>query len=236
MLSKKQEFLLQKVQKPARYIGGEVNSVVKDKSKIKFRYAFCFPDNYEIGMSHLGMKILYSLVNEREDAWCERVFAPWVDMEEEMRKNNVPLFALESGDSLSEFDMIGFTLQYELSYTNILNMLDLGGISVKSKDRKSLTPLVVAGGPCACNPEPIADFIDLFMLGEGEEVTNELIDLLEKHKEMGSDKYEFLCEAAKIQGVYVPSLYDVSYNADGTVKNIENKATAPKRVKKTYYQ
>lgn len=232
MLSKKQEFLLQKVQKPARYIGGEVNSVVKDKSKIKFRYAFCFPDNYEIGMSHLGMKILYSLVNEREDAWCERVFAPWVDMEEEMRRNNVPLFALESGDSLSEFDMIGFTLQYELSYTNILNMLDLGGISVKSKDRKSLTPLVVAGGPCACNPEPIADFIDLFMLGEGEEVTNELIDLLEKHKEMGSDKYEFLCEAAKIQGVYVPSLYDVSYNADGTVKNIENKATAPKRVKK----
>lgn len=136
-----------KVQKPARYIGGEVNSVVKDKSKIKFRYAFCFPDNYEIGMSHLGMKILYSLVNEREDAWCERVFAPWVDMEEEMRRNNVPLFALESGDSLSEFDMIGFTLQYELSYTNILNMLDLGGISVKSKDRKSLTPLVVAGVP-----------------------------------------------------------------------------------------
>ena len=232
MLSKKQESLLQKVQKPARYIGGEVNSVVKDKSKIKFRYAFCFPDNYEIGMSHLGMKILYGLVNEREDAWCERVFAPWVDMEEKMRKNNVHLFALENGDSLSEFDMIGFTLQYELSYTNILNMLDLGGVPIKSKDRKSLTPLVVAGGPCACNPEPIADFIDLFMLGEGEEVTNELIDLLEKHKEMGSDKYEFLCEAAKIQGIYVPSLYDVSYNADGTVKNIANKATAPKRVKK----
>lgn len=232
MLTKKQEMLLKNVQKPARYIGGEINSVVKDKSKIKFRYAFCFPDDYEIGMSHLGMKILYSLVNEREDAWCERVFAPWEDMETEMRKNSVPLYALESGDELKCFDMIGFTLQYELSYTNILNMLDLGGISVKSKDRASLTPLVVAGGPCACNPEPIADFIDLFMLGEGEEVTNELIDLLIIHKEKGSTKLEFLRDAAKIQGVYVPSFYDVSYNADGTVKEVINKETAPKTVTK----
>lgn len=232
MLSKKQEMLLKNVQKPARYIGGEINSVVKDKSKIKFRYAFCFPDTYEIGMSHLGMKILYSLVNERKDAWCERVFAPCEDMEEEMRKNNVPLFALESGDELKCFDMIGFTLQYELSYTNILNMLDLAGIPVKSKDREALTPLIVAGGPCACNPEPIADFIDLFMPGEGEEVTNELIDLLIHHKEKGSTKLEFLREAAKIEGVYVPCFYDVSYNQDGTIKEVKNKETAPKSVKK----
>lgn len=232
MLSKKQEMLLKNVQKPARYIGGEINSVIKDKSKIKFRYAFCFPDSYEIGMSHLGMKILYSLVNERSDAWCERVFAPWEDMETEMRKNNIPLWALESGDELSCFDMIGFTLQYELSYTNILNMLDLAGIQVKSKDRQSLTPLIVAGGPCACNPEPIADFVDLFMPGEGEEVTNELIDLLIAHKEKGSTKLEFLREAAKIEGVYVPSFYEVSYNPDGTIKKVENKETAPVSVKK----
>lgn len=232
MLSKKQEMLLKNVQKPARYIGGEINSVVKDKSKIKLRYAFCFPDTYEIGMSHLGMKILYSLVNEREDAWCERVFAPWEDMESEMRKNSVPLFALESGDELKLFDMIGFTLQYELSYTNILNMLDLAGIPVKSKEREALTPLIVAGGPCACNPEPIADFVDLFMPGEGEEVTNELIDLLIEHKEKGSTKLEFLRDAVKIEGVYVPAFYDVSYNPDGTIKEVKNKESAPKSVKK----
>ena len=232
MLSIKQENLLKQVQKPARYTGGEFNSVVKDKSKIKFRYAFCFPDNYEVGMSHLGMKILYSLVNAREDAWCERVFAPWDDMEKLMRENGVPLYALESGDDIKDFDMIGFTLQYELSYTNVLNMLDLAGLPVRSADRKSLTPLIVAGGPCACNPEPISAFIDLFMPGEGEEVTNEIIDLLIKHKEMGSTKEEFLKEAAQIEGVYVPAFYDVSYNDDGTIKEVSPKNGAPKTVKK----
>ena len=232
MLTKKQEQLFNKVQKPARYTGGEVNSVIKDKSSVKFRYAFCFPDNYEIGMSHLGMKILYSLVNAREDAWCERVFAPWTDMEEEMRKADVPLFALESGDSLSEFDMIGFTLQYELSYSNVLNMLDLGKIPLRSRDRQSLTPIVVGGGPCACNPEPLADFFDIFLPGEGEEVTNELIDLLMVHKEKGSSKLEFLRDAAKIEGVYVPTFYEVSYNADGTISAVTPKEGAPVKVKK----
>lgn len=232
MLTKKQEQLFNKVQKPARYTGGEVNSVIKDKNSVKFRYAFCFPDNYEIGMSHLGMKILYSLVNAREDAWCERVFAPWTDMEEEMRKADVPLFALESGDSLSEFDMIGFTLQYELSYSNVLNMLDLGKIPLRSRDRQSLTPIVVGGGPCACNPEPLADFFDIFLPGEGEEVTNELIDLLMVHKEKGSSKLEFLRDAAKIEGVYVPAFYDVSYNADGTISAVTPKEGAPAKVKK----
>ena len=232
MLTKKQEQLFNKVQKPARYTGGEVNAVIKDKNSVKFRYAFCFPDSYEIGMSHLGMKILYSLVNAREDAWCERVFAPWTDMEEEMRKADVPLFALESGDSLSEFDMIGFTLQYELSYSNVLNMLDLGKIPLRSRDRQSLTPIVVGGGPCACNPEPLADFFDIFLPGEGEKVTNELIDLFIVHKEKGSTKLEFLRDAAKIEGVYVPAFYDVSYHADGTISAVTPKEGAPAKVKK----
>ncbi len=232
MLNRAVERLLPHVQKPARYTGGELNSVVKDASKVKLRYAFCFPDSYEIGMSHLGMKILYSLVNERDDAWCERVFAPWVDMEEEMRKNHVPLFALESGDALDKFDLIGFTLQYELSYSNVLNMLDLGNIPLRSKDRMSLTPIVVGGGPCACNPEPLADFFDIFLPGEGEEVTNELIDLLIEHKEKGSSKLEFLREAAKIEGVYVPAFYDVAYHEDGTIASVTAKETAPARVKK----
>lgn len=232
MLNRAVERLLPHVQKPARYTGGELNSVVKDASKVKLRYAFCFPDSYEIGMSHLGMKILYSLVNERDDAWCERVFAPWVDMEEEMRKNHVPLFALESGDALDKFDLIGFTLQYELSYSNVLNMLDLGNIPLRSKDRTSLTPIVVGGGPCACNPEPLADFFDIFLPGEGEEVTNELIDLLIEHKEKGSTKLEFLREAAKIEGVYVPAFYDVAYHEDGTIASVTAKETASARVKK----
>lgn len=232
MLNRAVERLLPHVQKPARYTGGELNSVVKDASKVKLRYAFCFPDSYEIGMSHLGMKILYRLVNERDDAWCERVFAPWVDMEEEMRKNHVPLFALESGDALDKFDLIGFTLQYELSYSNVLNMLDLGNIPLRSKDRTSLTPIVVGGGPCACNPEPLADFFDIFLPGEGEEVTNELIDLLIEHKEKGSTKLEFLREAAKIEGVYVPAFYDVAYHEDGTIASVTAKETASARVKK----
>lgn len=232
MLSHAQEKLLAKVQKPARYTGGELNSVVKNKADVKLRYAFCFPDSYEIGMSHLGMKILYSLVNERADAWCERVFAPWEDMEALLRENGMPLYALESGDALSEFDMIGFTLQYELSYSNVLNMLDLGGVPIRSADRTALTPIVVGGGPCACNPEPMADFFDVFLPGEGEEVTNELIDLLIVHKEKGSDKLMFLREAAKIEGVYVPAFYDVSYHADGTIETVTPKETAPAKVKK----
>lgn len=232
MVKKEVEKLLKKVQKPARYTGGELNSVVKNKEDVKLRYAFCFPDNYEIGMSHLGMKILYSVVNERNDAWCERVFAPWDDMEALMRENNVKLYALESGDGLDEFDLVGFSLQYELCYSNVLNMLDLGGIPVLKKDRTSLTPIVIAGGPCACNAEPMVDFIDIFLPGEGEEVTNDLIDLLIKHKEMGSSKLEFLREAAQIQGVYVPEFYEVQYNEDGTVKSIENTENAPEKVTK----
>ena len=230
MVKKEVEKLLKKVQKPARYTGGELNSVVKNKEDVKLRYAFCFPDNYEIGMSHLGMKILYSVVNERQDAWCERVFAPWDDMEILMRENSVKLYALESGDSLDEFDLIGFSLQYELSYTNVLNMLDLGGVPVLKKDRTALTPIVIAGGPCACNAEPMVDFVDIFLPGEGEEVTNDLVDLLIKHKEKGSTKLEFLREAAQIQGVYVPEFYNVNYNDDGTIKSIENTENAPKKV------
>lgn len=232
MVKKEVEKLLKKVQKPARYTGGELNSVVKNKDDVKLRYAFCFPDSYEIGMSHLGMKILYSVVNERKDAWCERVFAPWEDMEKFMRENDVKLYALESGDSLDEFDLIGFSLQYELCYSNVLNMLDLGGLPVLKKDRTSLTPIVIAGGPCACNAEPMVDFVDIFLPGEGEEVTNDLIDLLIKHKESGSTKLEFLKEAAQIQGVYVPDFYDVKYNEDGTIKSIENTENAPQKVTK----
>ena len=232
MDNKEFERLLLTVQKPGRYSGGEINSVVKDNSKVDVRFAFCFPDTYEIGMSHLGMKILYSLFNQREDIWCERVFAPWIDFEEVMRKNGIPLFALESRDPIKDFDFIGFTLQYEMSYTNILNMLDLAGVPLKSCDRKDLSPLVVVGGPCVCNAEPLAEFVDLFFLGEGEEVDLEVIDLYKKHKKMGSSKAEFLREAAKIEGVYVPSLYDVTYNEDGTVKAITAKDGAPKTIKK----
>ncbi len=231
MDNKTLERLMLSVQKPGRYSGGEVGSIIKDKNKVDVRFAFCFPDTYEIGMSHLGMKILYSQFNERDDIWCERVFAPWTDFEQVMRENDIPLFALESRDSIKDFDIIGFTLQYELSYTNVVNMLSLAGIPLKSKDRKTLAPLVVAGGPCACNPEPIADFIDLFFLGEGEEVDLELIDLYKKYGKDG-DKQSFLREAAKIPGVYVPSLYDIEYNQDNTVKSIIPKDTAPATVKK----
>ncbi len=232
MLSQKLERILPLVQKPGRYTGGELNSVVKNADEVDIRYAFCFPDTYEIGMSHLGIKILYSLVNEREDAWCERVFAPWVDMEEQMRKNDILLYGLESGDPIKDFDLIGFTLQYEMSYSNVLNMLDLAGLPIYAKDRTALTPLVIAGGPCVCNAEPMADFFDLMLPGEGEEVTNDLIDLLKEHKKKGSTKQEFLLEAAKIQGVYVPSLYEVDYNDDGTVKSITATGTAPEKTKK----
>ena len=192
MDQKEFEKLLLTVQKPGRYSGGEINSVIKDKEKVDVRFAFCFPDTYEIGMSHLGMKILYSLFNEREDIWCERVFAPWVDFEAVMREKSIPLFALESRDSIKDFDFIGFTLQYELCYTNLLNMLELAGLPLRSADRQSLSPIVVAGGPCCCNPEPIADFVDLFFIGEGEEVDLEVIDLYKEFKKKGGSKRDFL--------------------------------------------
>ncbi len=232
MINKKIEKLLVNVQKPGRYVGGELNCVMKHADEVDVRFAFCFPDIYEVGMSHLGMKILYSQLNTMPYVWCERVFAPWVDMEEQMRKNNVPLYALESGDSIADFDIIGFTLQYELSYTNLLNMLDLAGIPLKSCDRHSLSQLVVAGGPCACNPEPLADFIDLFFIGEGEEVDCEVINLYRDFKKKNGSKEDFLIAAAQIQGVYVPSLYDITYNEDDTVKAITPLCGAPETVKK----
>lgn len=233
MDNKKFEELLLSVQKPGRYTGGELNSVIKDKSSVSVRFAFCFPDTYEIGMSHLGMKILYSLFNSRDDIWCERVFAPWIDFEKVMRENGIPLYALESRDSIKEFDFVGFTLQYELSYTNVLNMLDLAGIPLKTSERCDWSvPVVVAGGPCACNPEPLADFIDIFFLGEGEEVDLEVIDLYKKVKAEGGTRTEFLKRAAQIEGVYVPSLYKISYNSDGTVSSVVPEEGAPSVVKK----
>ncbi len=232
MDNKKFEELLLTVQKPGRYSGGEIGSVIKDKNKVDIRFAFCFPDTYEIGMSHLGMKILYSLFNEREDIWCERVFAPWTDFEKVMRDNDIPLFALESRDNVRDFDFVGFTLQYELSYSNVLNMLDLAGIPLKSCDRDENSPIVVAGGPCACNAEPLADFIDIFFLGEGEEVDLEVIDLYKECRKKGIGREEFLRLAAKIEGVYVPSLYTVKYNPDGTVCEYIPSGDAPKTIEK----
>lgn len=231
-MKKEVEKLLQYVQKPARYIGGELNSVVKNPDDIAVRYAFCFPDTYEIGMSHLGMKILYGVVNNMADAWCERVFAPDTDMEEVMRKNNVPLFALESGDYIKDFDLIGFTLQYELCYTNVLNMLDLAQLPLLSRDRTDLTPIVCVGGPCTCNPEPIVDFVDIVFLGEGEENTVEVVELLKYCKENNLSKQEFLNRAKDIKGIYVPSFYKDEYNGDGTLKSLTPINDAPARIKK----
>ena len=232
MINKDIEKLLLKVQKPGRYVGGELNSVVKNIEDVDVRFAFCFPDTYEIGMSHLGMKILYSVFNEVPYIWCERVFAPWLDMEELMAERNIPLFALESGDPITNFDFIGFTLQYELSYTNVLNMLKLAHIPLRSADRTELSQIVVAGGPCACNPEPLADFVDIFFIGEGEEVDLEVIELYRECKENNNSKQKFLEKAAQIQGVYVPSLYDVEYNDDGTIKSFYPKGNAPDVVEK----
>lgn len=227
------EQLLLNVQKPARYIGGEHGSVIKDKQKVDVRFAFCFPDVYDIGMSHLGMKILYALKNQRPEFWCERCFMPEKDYKQVLIDNDIPLYCLESLDPLTEFDMIGFTLQYELSYTNVLSMLDLAHIPVLKKDRLSLSPIVVAGGPCVCNPEPLVDFIDIFILGEGEEVNLELMDLYSEVKKRGGTKQEFLRLAAGIEGIYVPEFYDVKYNADGTLASIEpNIPEAPEKVKK----
>lgn len=213
------ENILTKVMKPGRYIGGEYGQTLKDKAKVKTRFAFCFPDSYEIGMSNLGIRILYGVLNNIDDVWCERVYAPWEDMEAEMRKNNIPLWAVESGDKLLDFDFVGFTLQYELCYSNVLNMLELANIPLLTKDRDDSMPIVIGGGPCSYNAEPIADFFDLFFIGEGEEAVCEIVALHQKMKEDGTyTRKDFLHEAAKIEGFYVPSLYDVSYNEDGTVK------------------
>lgn len=223
--------LLKKIQKPSRYTGGEWGSVKKDPESVDVRFAFCFPDTYEVGMSHLGMRILYHLYNSRDDVFCERVFAPLEDFEQLLRENGMPLFSLETKTPLCDFDIIGFTLQYELCYTNILNMLELGHVAVKSRDRKDGDPLVCAGGPCAYNAEPIADFVDFFIMGEGEEVNLEIIDCFKANR--GKPRDEILFALSGIEGVYVPSLYDVSYNEDGTVRAVEpNREGVPKTIKK----
>ncbi|MBQ7383707.1 MAG: TIGR03960 family B12-binding radical SAM protein [Clostridia bacterium] len=227
--------ILKSVSKPGRYSGGEYGQIIKDKKDIKARFAFCFPDTYEIGMSNLGVRILYGVLNEADDVWCERVYTPWIDMQEQMRKHNIPLTACESGDELTAFDMIGFTLQYEMSYTNVLNMLDLAGIPLRSEERDDSMPIIIGGGPCAYNPEPVADFFDLFNIGEGEEMLPELCRLYIRMKDEGRyTKAEYLHEAARsIEGIYVPSLYEVSYNEDGTVKEYKPKYDdIPKTVRK----
>ena len=226
------ERILPTVQKPARYTGGEYNEIIKNKADVRVRVAFCFPDTYEIGMSNLGMRILYGVMNEMDGVWCERVFAPWSDMEEAMRANNLPLWALESQDPVRDFDMIAFTIGYEMSYTNILNMLRLAGVPLHSKDRQGLKNIVFAGGVCAFNPEPLADFVDFFSLGEGEDITVEIVSLYDRAKAEDWSKEQFLLEVAKIEGVYVPSFYTPVYNEDGTIAAVERTENAPATVTK----
>lgn len=236
--------ILLKIESPARYIGGEVNSVMKDKNKVDVRFAMCFPDVYEIGMSHLGIQILYDMFNQREDIWCERVYSPWPDLDKVMREEKIPLFALESQDPVKSFDFLGFTIQYEMCYTNILQILDLSGITLKGKERTEEDPIVIGGGPCASNPEPLADFFDLFYMGEGETVYFQLMDIYKENKAAGGSRQDFLRKAAGVPGIYVPSLYEVSYKEDGTIaefKPIEENvpATVQKQVvmdiTNTYY-
>ena len=224
--------ILPTVQKPARYTGGEFNEIKKDLKDVRVRVAFCFPDTYEIGMSNLGMQILYGVMNRMDGVWCERVFAPWADMEAAMRKHNLPLWALESQNPVQNFDMIAFTIGYEMCYTNILNMLMLAGVPVRSSERKGLHNLVFAGGVCAFNPEPLADFVDLFALGEGEEVTQEIVSLYDRAKAEGWSKDQFLQAASKIEGVYIPSFYEHNYRDDGTLLSITPINGAPKVVRK----
>ena len=225
--------VLKKVEKPARYIGMEKNSIKKDLQKADIKFAFGFPDVYEVGMSHLGLHILYNLLNKEDYIACERVFAPWADMEKEMRKEGIPLFTLESREPVKSFDFVGFTLQYEMSYTNIINMLDLGDIPIYSKDRKDNDPLVIAGGPCAYNPEPIADFIDFFVIGEAEEILMDIMAIYKKFKSNRYKKIEFLKEVSKLEGVYVPQFYDIFYKEDNTIDRMEPIVEgAPKVVRK----
>lgn len=231
-MDKRLERILPRVQKPARYVGGEFNAIMKDKSKVDTRVAFCFPDTYEIGMSNLGMRILYGVMNNIEGVWCERCFAPWGDMEQEMRNANIPLYALESFDPIKDFEIIAFSIGYEMAFPAMVDMLDLAGVPLHASERTALTPLVVAGGTAMYNCEPIADFIDLALIGEGEEMDVELIELHRQARREGWSKHEFLVCAAQIPGVYVPSLYDVVYNDDGTVKSITANEGAPKVVLK----
>lgn len=231
-MDKRLERILPRVQKPARYVGGEFNAIMKDKSEVDTRVAFCFPDTYEIGMSNLGMRILYGVMNNIEGVWCERCFAPWGDMEQEMRNANIPLYALESFDPIKDFDIIAFSIGYEMAFPAMVDMLDLAGVPLHASERTALTPLVVAGGTAMYNCEPIADFIDLALVGEGEEMDVELIKLHRQARREGWSKHEFLVCAAQIPGVYVPSLYDVAYNDDGTVKSITANEGAPKVVLK----
>ena len=215
--------ILLKIEKPARYIGNEINAVQKDKSQIDVRFCMCFPDLYEIGMSHLGIQILYDMFNRRADVWCERVYSPWVDLDKILREKGIPLFALESQDPVKDFDFLGITLQYEMCYTNVLQILDLSHIPLFADKRGEEEPIVIGGGPCACNPEPLADFFDLFYIGEGETSYGTLIDVYKEHKKTGGSRKEFLLKASQIPGIYVPSLYDVTYHADGTIASMKPK-------------
>ena len=231
-MTEKLQRILPKVQKPARYVGGEYNAVVKNKDEVEVRVAFCFPDLYELGMSNLGFRILYGVMNEMPGVWCERVFAPWGDMEQAMRDNEIPLFALESRDPVKDFDMIAFSLGYEMSYTNVLNMLLLAGVPLHADEREGLQNIVFAGGTCAYNPEPLADFIDFFSLGEGEELTVEIVELYRRAKRENWSKHDFLLALSKLEGIYVPSFYEHTYNPDGTIAAITPLYGAPETVTK----
>jgi radical SAM family uncharacterized protein len=234
LMNKITDDILCKVEKPSRYVGGELNQVIKNPKDVNIRFAFCFPDVYEVGMSHLGTRILYHTINERKNTYCERVFAPWPDMETLMRKSDIKLFTLETKTPLDQFDMLGFTLQYEMSYTNILNMLDMSGITIRASERGEDEPIIMAGGPCAYNPEPLYDIVDFFEIGEGEEMMDDVLEVYARHKANGKvNKKEFLREISHIGGIYVPSLYDVSYNEDGTIREFTPKyEDVPAKVKK----
>ena len=225
--------ILMKIEKPARYIGNEVNAVVKDRDSIDVRFCMCFPDVYEIGMSHLGIQILYDMFNKREDTWCERVYSPWVDLDKVMREEHIPLFALESQDPVKEFDFLGITIQYEMCYTNILQILDLSGIPLHAKDRTEDDPIVIGGGPCTYNPEPIAEFFDMFYIGEGETVYDQLLDIYKENKKNGGSRWDYLAKAAEVEGIYVPAFYDVTYKEDGTIDSfVPNHPNAKEKIKK----
>ena len=225
--------ILLKIEKPARYIGNEVNSVMKNKNEVDVRFAMCFPDVYEIGMSHLGIQILYDMFNQREDVWCERVYSPWLDLHKIMKEEQIPLFALESQDPIRDFDFLGITIQYEMCYTNILQILDLSRIPIHSRDRSEADPIVIGGGPCTYNPEPLAEFFDIFYIGEGETVYDELLDAYKEYRAAGKSRIEFLERAAQIEGLYVPMFYDATYHEDGTLASFApNNEHAPSVIKK----
>ncbi len=225
--------ILLKIEKPARYIGNEVNSVMKNKNEVDIRFAMCFPDVYEIGMSHLGIQILYDMFNQKEDVWCERVYSPWLDLHKIMKEEQIPLFALESQDPIRDFDFLGITIQYEMCYTNILQILDLSRIPIHSRDRGETDPIVIGGGPCTYNPEPLAEFFDIFYIGEGETVYDELLDAYKEYRAAGKSRLEFLERAAQIEGLYVPMFYDAAYHEDGTLASFTpNNEHAPSVIKK----